>query len=226
MDQGDLDLWYEASKRLATRISKFGSTVAVTGVNEQSIWVYIDQGGVLYRGTHDPDRIMLLAHVPFDPEAYLFMLGLAEFPGDMAATSITWDGTRDEWILALSGGRPGLPDRLWLVPGNPIPRRMEFDFKPGTESLAVEYNPARTKQVRLSGASMNDWPIFSNAWAIEMTRGGELQSRSLVVFDELSTEVEDEPMDRVFDLEIMIEGLGPERIESIDLYGQQGGSGE
>jgi hypothetical protein len=213
VDQGDLDLWYLHPDQLATRISKFGDTYAVTGMNRELNWVYLEgESSVFYYGDLDKYNVLSIYSIPVDPWLYRGILGLAPLMTQQPPT-ISWDGDAGAWLIVLHGLTMHQPSRLWLRPGAMYPDRMEYNGNVPDRRIMVRHDHRRTRVIELPGEPVGNWPTFSNAMAIELYSGAHLESRSLVVFDRLSCDVEDEPVDRVFDMEVMIEGLVPDRIE-------------
>lgn len=213
VDQGDLDLWYLQPDRLASRISKFGDTYVVTGMNSSLNWLYLEgESSVFHYGSLDRYHVLSLNSIPADPRLYRSILGLAPLV-TREPPAISWDGDVDAWVIVLNGHNANQPARMWIQPGAMYPDRMEFTGDDPDRRIVIRHDHRRTRVIELPGEAFGTWPTFSNAMTIELYSGAQLENRSLVVFDRMSCDVEGEPMDRVFDMEIMIEGLAPDRIE-------------
>lgn len=215
-EQGDLDVWFLRPDRLATRVSKFGETYAVTGMNEHRHWYYLSgEERVLFVGERQSDSLKGFQSLPASPEFYRNVLGLGGFPigGDPA---ITWDAAAEAWCIELRGLPMSLPSRVWIAPKATYPTRFEFVGRDPALRLLVEYDGERTRTIAIPGRPVTSHPVFANAMTISLLRGDDVESRSMVVLDRMTVDVEDEPVDRVFDLEVMQRGLAPDRVERLD----------
>ena len=227
VEQGDLDLWYEHPERLASRVSKFGETFAVTGMNESSMWLHLEgEQSVFYSGRRIEGRIMSMDSMPVDPRMYRSVLGLASLPTVPDRIDAVWDSEAEAWVFDLPVLDPAIPTRLWMQSSANYPFRLEYTLSNDGGRLTVEHDPRRTRVIELPGLPVTRWPVFCNSVSLELHSADRPLSRSLVVFDRLSCEVEEKIMNRVFDLDVMREGLGPDRIESIDRYSPSEGAAE
>tara|TARA_Y100000589_G_scaffold297916_2_gene306045 strand:- start:12159 stop:13025 length:867 start_codon:yes stop_codon:yes gene_type:complete len=214
-EQGDLDLWYLRADRLATRISKFGETYAVTGMNGPQHWIYLDgEESVLYVGASTSRTVEDFRTIPVDPDFYRVVLGLGHLQV-RDEPAVAWDSTADAWRLNFGTVRRGMPSSVWIEPNAMYPVRFEFRRVGSDRRLRVEYDPRRTRAVALSGRPVTSYPQFCNAMTISLHEDDEVRNRSMIVLDQMTTDVSKEPVDRVFDLNMMRRGLNPDREERL-----------
>tara|TARA_B100000674_G_scaffold336889_1_gene281505 strand:- start:344 stop:1210 length:867 start_codon:yes stop_codon:yes gene_type:complete len=214
-EQGDLDIWYLQDDRLATRISKFGETYAVTGMNALHHWIYLDgDESVLYVGDRDSGPVGDFRTIPVNPDFYRVVLGLGHLQVGHEP-NVTWDAGAAAWRIDLGSGSPAMPSALWIEPDAAYPMRFEFGPGQSDRRLRVEYDSARTRDIALPGRPVTSYPRFSNSLKIVLYVQNEVRNSSLIVLDQMTTDVHDEPVDRVFDLEIMRGGLSPDRVERL-----------
>ena len=215
-EQGDLDVWYMQPDRLATRVSKFGETYAVAGMNEREQWLYLDgEESVLFIGERTSGRLAGFQSMPTDPAFYRVVLGLGRFAAG-PDPEITWDDEAGARCMAMKAASAELPSSIWIEPEATYPSRFEFARDGAARRLLVDYDMDRTRTVSIPGRPVLSQPMFSNAMTIRLMQGDTVESRSMVVLDRMTVDVEDEPVDRVFDLDIMQRGLAPDRIERLD----------
>lgn len=219
VEQGYLDLWYERSDRLASRVSKFGETFAVTGMNETSMWLHLEgEQSVFYSGQRVEGTILSMDSMPVDPRMYRSVLGLSPLTAVADRPDAIWNPEAEAWVFDLPVMDPAMPTRLWMRPSADYPFRLEYTLSSDGGRLVVEHDPRRTRVIELPDQPVTRWPVFCNSVSLELHSSDRLLSRSLVVFDRLSCEVDQKIMDRVFDLDVMRDGLGPDRIESLGRY--------
>ena len=223
-EQGDLDIWYMQADRLATRISKFGETYAVTGMNALNHWIYLDgDESVLYIGDRESGPVGDFRTIPVDPDFYRVVLGLGRLQ-TQREPDVVWDAEANAWRIDLATGPSAMPSVVWIEQGDRYPVRFEFQGGDPDRRLRVEYDSGRTRDIALPGRPVTSYPRFSNAMKIILYAQDEVQNASMIVLDEMTTDVLDEPVDRVFDLEIMQRGLNPDRVERLEIPDDPGGS--
>lgn len=208
MEQGELDLWYEAPDRLAIRISKFGETYLVYGSNGIHDWLYTNQEEELLKWPSDLEVDFILT----DMDTLLVSLGLRRLPAGSGQAVATWNRSYSAWEFDVEG-ISAFPMKWWIAEGDDYPSRMGIA---GTGHDVIMWeDQSRALTVRLPGIPITACPILPGSITI-LSRNGETEvSRTLVVFQGLTVDVEDQPMDRVFDVDVMEAGLKPRSVRML-----------
>jgi len=216
MEQGELDLWYEAPGRLAIRISKFGETYLVYGTNGLDDWLYTNQSEEMLKWSSEQDVSFSLGGssgveqgLQLDADTLLVALGLRRLPAGSGQGVITWNRSHDAWESDIEG-ISSLPMKWWTADGDDYPSRMAITGA-GHDVIMWE-DRSRALTVRLPGMPITACPILPGSITILSMNGETEVSRTLVVFQGLVVDVEDQPMDRVFDVDAMEAGLKPRSV--------------
>ena len=212
VDQGDIDFWYEEPSNVAVRCSKFGDTISLFGSNGTAQWFYDAGSEVLYAGELDPDQYLLIASQPFSAQLLLNVLGLRAMPAASESAS-RWCESERCFVVDFSDG-----STLWLDSGSAWPTRRKL-LLPDASEMRIDEDPSRRLTVRLPDQSIVKWPILPGSITMTMNHEHRAEISSLLVFDTFTGEVEDEPMDRVFDLEHLKQALQPVEIRSFNDLG-------
>ena len=147
-----------------------------------------------------------------DPDFYRVVLGLGHLQV-RDEPAVAWDSAADAKRLDFGTVRRGMPSSVWIEPNAMYPVR--FRFGGGFGSAASGWNTIRggPRAVALSGRPVTSYPQFCNAMTISIHEDDEVRNRSMIVLDQMTTDVSEEPVDRVFDLDMMRRGLNPDREE-------------
>ncbi len=208
MEQGELDLWYEAPGRLAIRISKFGETYLVYGSNGIHDWLYTNQEEELLKWPSGQEVNFILT----DTDILLVSLGLRRLPAGSGQVTGTWSRSYNAWEFDVEG-ISGSSMKWWIAEGDEYPSRMGIT-RAGHDVMMWE-DQSRAKMVRLPGIPVLACPNLPGSITL-LSRNGETEvSRTLVVFQGLTVDVEDQPMDRVFDVDVMEAGLKPRSVRML-----------
>jgi len=215
MEQGELDLWYEAPDRLAIRISKFGETYLVYGSNGIHDWLYTNQEEELLKWPSDLEVDFILT----DMDTLLVSLGLRRLPAGSGQAVTTWNRSYSAWEFDVEE-ISAFPMKWWIAEGDDYPSRMGIA---GTGHDVIMWeDQSRALTVRLPGRPITASPILPGSITILSRKGETEVSRTLVVFQGLTVDVEDQPMDRVFDVDVMEAGLKPRSVRILEpLAGEQ-----
>jgi len=218
MEQGELDLWYEAPDRLAIRISKFGETYLVYGSNGIHDWLYTNQSEELLKWPSDQevsfnmsDSLSVEPGLQLDADILLVSLGLHRLPAGTGQPA-TWNRSYNAWEFDVEGISRS-PMKWWFAEGEEYPLRMGITGA-GHDVIMFE-DQSRARSVRLPGIPVMAYPTLPGSITI-LNRNGETEaSRTLVVFDGLTIDVDDQPMGRVFDVDAMEAGLKPRSVRML-----------
>ena len=144
-----------------------------------------------------------------DIDILLVSLGLHRLPAGTGQQATTWNRSYNAWEFDVEGISES-PMKWWIAEGDEFPVRMRITHS-GHDVIMWE-DQSRARTVRLPGIPVTACPILPGSITI-LTRNGETEvSRTLVVFDGLTIDVDDQPMDRVFDVDAMEAGLKPRSV--------------
>jgi len=84
--------------------------------------------------------------------------------------------------------------------------------------MKVDDDPTRRRTVRIPDRSIDSWPRLAGSITMRVLEGSQQQEiiRSQMAFDELRVDVDGEPMDRVFDLDVLREALQPSEVRPLN----------
>ena len=218
VDQGDIDFWYERPSNVAVRCSKFGDTISLFGSNGTAQWFYDAGSEVLYVGTLDPDQYLLIASQPFSAHLLLNVLGLRAMP-DASKHATRWCEVDKCFVVDCADG-----SKMWLQSGTVWPTRRAL-LLPDASEMRIDEDSNRRLTVRLPNQPIVQWPILPGSITMTMNHPEREEISSLLVFDTFTGEVEDEPMDRVFDLDHLKQALQPVEVRSLNDLGSSSQSG-
>ena len=83
--------------------------------------------------------------------------------------------------------------------------------------MQVEDDPGRRRTLRIPDQPITSWPRMAGSIRMQMLEGEALQrtTSSQIEFDELTVDVDGEPMDRVFDLVQLRDALQPGEVRQL-----------
>ena len=226
-DQGDIDLWYQQPDMIALRCSKFGDTISLFGSDGRMQWFYDAVDDVLYEGEIVPGQMLLIADQPFSPALLLDVLGLHPVP-ERGWRSLP-SSRQHEYIEAsvpLYGMGPAndseaawpRPEMWWWFESDGVDWPVSRTFMLMDEvRMQVEDDPGRRRTLRLPDQPITSWPRMAGSIRMQMLEGAALRrtTSSQIEFDELTIDVDGEPMDRVFDLVQLRDALQPGEVRQL-----------
>ena len=188
--QGDFDFW-RSGNSVSLRISKLGELLVWTGSTEEGSW--------LFDFTSDQSTLTLNDDELFfaDAIASLALIGLAQLPAGQqllldAQTVQTIDEAGRTWTHT-QDVQTGLPSAI--------------RFTDGTKSLSASLrNPMTVEEANLHELHWQKTPSL-----IDITSSINNEDVK-IAFAFLSTIVEEEPFDKVFNVDVLREALSPSSI--------------
>ena len=209
VDQGDIDFWYERPSNVAVRCSKFGDTISLFGTDGTMQWFYDAREEVLYAGELEPDQYLVIASQPFSAQLLLSVLGLRPLP-DTSTCTTRWCEADESYVVDFEDG-----SAIWLESGSSWPNRRQLTL-PDASVMRIHEDPSRRHTVQLPGRPITEWPVLPGSVTMSMGHQQHGDISSILVFDRYTTEVEDEPMDRIFDLDHLKQALQPVKVRSLN----------
>lgn len=188
-NQGDLDFWKKGNA-ISLRVSKLGDLIMWFGGKDQEYWLF-ELSGDETKLTIGGDALMFR-----NIDVALVLLGLAPLP---------------EGMLSVNKGIVSLQDnsnRLWEATFDPSSHRpLEMSVIDGkNKSIALHRRDIR---VEIDNRHEVYWPVTGGLIDLFDTRG---DTKIKIAFSALSTIVENEPMERVCNLEYLRKALKPTMI--------------
>ena len=223
LEQGNIDLWVERPENVSLRVAKLGETYLWAGQNQQTAWVF-DMTG--------PDTTLVIydrgdSNTKTAPSmSLLALLGLVTLGDQVDETPesvMTQQTAEGLWEMSISDGR-GI--QQWLIePRSYEPRSMRVLDVGGQELARVEFDPSAFTPLLMPGISVLATPqipgrVHLYLTAPNLTENSAFEpARIALRIVNPDADVQEEPMDRVFDLERLTQSLRPKKINR----GQQGG---
>jgi hypothetical protein len=188
-EQGDLDFWKQGNS-ISLRISKLGELIAWFGGTGEDVW-FFDLMGDEPTLTIGGEQGMF-----HDIDLALILLGLQDLPiGEMNV-----DGQK---VTVIDG-----KNRRWTTTFEPTTHRpIQIEFVDGDHvAKALHRNSI---QVEIENAHELHWPYTGGLIDISDNQGN---AEVKIAFSSLSTIVEDEPIERVMNLDYLKSALKPVKI--------------
>jgi len=214
--QVNAKLWIELPRTTALRAEKLGEVLLWSGSDDRQYWLFdlMSDEHVVYTGRHEgPDGRVEESPLLIRPLALLDLLALTPVPvAEASAGGLGWEAEyRAEdavWVFSTQGA--GGPMRLYLDAADRLPTRVETLSPTGEVLLASRLSRYASVPVPgVSTAGRSKIPTL-----IDIGDPGGRVSIKLAL-DEPTGFVDDQPWDRVFDLERLMKALRPDRVERV-----------
>jgi len=208
-EQGDVDVWVDLPKRTALRISKAGEVLAWLGSDDSRYWFFdlLDEPTQLVVASHDEPVSIAMAGLQLDSATLLDVLGLRRL-GDTG--TVRADAETGKWIARTQGAGAQLHMELDAQTG--LPTRIEALDGAGGMRLVSELG--RYERVEMRGVSSLNWPKLATRIVLTAPQTS-LDGRSgdaRLYLSRPTTVVGSQPMDRVFDLNRLMDSLQPDDV--------------
>lgn len=209
--QVNVKLWLSLPRTSALRAEKLGEVLLWLGSDARQYWVFDLTGEEtsLYLGRHESSGWSEGASpLLIRPLALLDLAGLSRLgePSAGDGTDMAWDGQRRAW--AMVGEGVGGPMVVYLDEVRGLPVRVETLARDGRVVLAADLE--RYASVPVRGRSSAAYPPIPTLIDIADPEGGV---RVKIALDEPDGMADEQPWDRVFDLQRLMGALRPDRIE-------------
>ena len=207
------ELWLSLPRRTALRIDKVGEVVIWVGSDEERYWFFdlLSKETSLRVGRHDePMReIDAAAGLGLGPLALLALLALTPLPDGGESPPVTFDSARKAWMIEVPGNRH--LRRMWFDVSSLLPSRVEIINDAGQVQVSSSLREYRSvTQVGMSPLAFPKLATLVDIFtADDDSRNGSVK----LALDEMTGDVEDQPMDRVFDLARLNAALKPQSIQ-------------
>ncbi|MCH2132367.1 MAG: hypothetical protein MK116_01330 [Phycisphaerales bacterium] len=212
-EQGDMEFWIDGPDRLAMRISKLGEPYFWIGTDGRMAWVFDLSGRPRRLAVDSMDRVRRAQSAGetsvLDTTRMLRAgLGMVPPPPASEVTSLRRGEDGTWWLETRLDTDDERRLRLHVASETWQPLRVELVNANGTRGRVVSSRARRLKRIEIPGRSSLGSPIVSGVMDIrDLPESGNSARFS---FEGLSTDMADQPMDRVFDLEILKQALRPE----------------
>jgi hypothetical protein len=222
-EQGNMELWFQQPSQTALRVEKLGEVLLWVGSDDTRYWFFdmIGEETVLRTGTHD-EPINAAASNAFSvrPLVLLDLMGFAVLPtAPTTEPAVAFNPQNRTWAVEFQGRASRL--RMYFDPATLMPMRIESLTSSGEPALISTLS--RYESVFQKGKSLAAFPKMPEVIKIvsQPTNEGQSQSGEVAFFvNEATTEIDHVELTRVFDLERLIRGMAPARIEKAEATGQ------
>ncbi|MBG82927.1 MAG: hypothetical protein CMJ40_00100 [Phycisphaerae bacterium] len=234
LEQGDLEFWIDGPDRLAVRISKLGDTYIWLGMNTQEAWVFdlSRQPTRLLR-----ESIERLQKSGLDDDPWLTILemiqlmkvGLGAVPPppseDLVSARMSGDTMATyDWRVAAPDSRSSKRSLRMTV--NTIdwqPLAAEIRDIDGSRGLILSSPSAKTKRIEIPDVSSLAWPIVSRVIDVQPLEDPGTVAK--FAFEGITATLQGQPIDRIFDVDILRTAFRPEFEGSIlEMSGEESAS--
>jgi hypothetical protein len=217
-DQGNMELWLKQPRHTALRVEKLGEILAWIGSDEQRYW-FFDLAGeerVLRVGRHDQAATFADGAMPIQPLALLDLMGVTPLAPSDPAAIISFSSAHNAWAVETEG--VGGPMRIYFDRSTRLPVRVETLTL--DRQVALHSTLRRYESVRQEGMSPAAFPrlaqlidIHGNPELAGTAQSGLADAHVKIAIASATGTVDQAQMERVFDLNRLIQGLRPARIE-------------
>lgn len=218
-EQGDLEFWIDGPDHLAVRISKLGDTYLWLGMNDQKAWVFdlsqkptrllVDSLGRLQKaGLEEGSWLAILEMIQ------LMKIGLGAVPppptedllssemmDDSIATYI-WRLDRSKSTSKSSRLQMKVNTSTWQ------PLVVEIRDSDGTGGLVLKSPSRKTKRIEIPDRSSLAWPVISRV--LEVQDLDDPGTIAKFAFEGITASLDGEPIERIFDVNILRDAFKPE----------------
>ncbi len=225
-EQGDLEFWLDGQDRLAVRVSKLGDTYFWIGTDGQDAWVFdlserpkrllvSSMKSILENGSANDSWISIMDMIQ------MMQAGLGALPPPSSSDVLSLTATDEEaWVLVCRD--PADADRqiqFRLDPDTWRPLEVSLINNEGVVLLQAGTRSARTRRLEIPGRPSVACPIVSAV--IEVRDRTAEDGLARFAFEGLTSDLSDQPMERLFDLKALKAGLRPEIEGSLVPTGSQ-----
>ncbi len=233
-EQGDLEFWIDGPDRLAARVSKLGDTYLWLGMNDQKAWVF--------DLSQQPTRLLIdsidrLRNARLEDGSWLTILemiqlmkvGLGAVPPPPSEDLISAEMTGDSigtYVWRVASPETDGAQRQLHITVNTIdwrPLRVEIRDTAGSRGLILKSPSAKTKRIEVPDLSSLAWPVVSRVMDVQPLESPETSIK--FAFEGIMASLEDQPIERIFDVAILRDALKPEIEGSIlEMSGEESAS--
>jgi hypothetical protein len=215
-ENGHVELWLSLPRRTALRIDKVGEVLLWLGSDDERYWFFdlLSKESSLKVGRHDEAVAADEASTVLGmrPLVMLDLLALKALPTDGQDVAVTLDAARNAWMVQVNGDGVAIPaTRMYFDRATLLPMRVEVLDAAG--EIRTSSSLRRYQSVTQAGMSPAAFPKFATLIDIFASTDDAANGSVKLALDEATGVVDDQPLDRVFDLERLMSALKPTRVE-------------
>jgi hypothetical protein len=221
-EQGNMELWIQLPRNTALRVEKLGEVLLWLGSNQDHYWLFdmIADEKLLHVGRHDQTMTdQSGGALNVKPLSLLDLMGLTLLPVDLESTPpVGFDQSLQAWVIQTQG--QGGPMRIYFDRASLLPSQVETLSTNGEIVLSSVLK--RYESVTLEGMLPVAFPkipelvdIAGDPSAAANRSGGQptVKGEVKIAINQATGKVDADELARVFDLQRLIKGLNPRRID-------------
>jgi hypothetical protein len=213
-EQGDVEFWLDGQKRRAMLVSKLGDPYFWIGTDGVKVWIFDLSTKPRQLLVDSLEAIQAVETVDSGVASVaelmrILPLGLGTIPPEEAEIVGCRSSGDGNWILELRSDDRTIDREIFTINSDTWrPSRVALLNDNGTAVMDLTSPSRRLIRVDIPNRSSLGSPLVSAILDIAIT--GEAQAKAKFAFQRLSTDMSEQPLDRVFDLDILRQALQPE----------------
>ena len=215
-ENGHAELWLLLPRRTALRIDKVGEVLLWLGSDDERYWFFdlLSKESLLKVGRHDEAvaDVQATTALGMRPLVMLDLLALTPLSVEEAVSAVSLDVERNAWVVQVhSDNAADSGRRLYFDRTTMLPLRVELLDAAG--QVQTSSSLRRYQSVTQEGMSPAAFPKFATLIDIFASTDDAANGSVKLALDEATGVVDDQPLDRVFNLERLMSALKPARVE-------------
>ena len=213
-EQGDVEFWLDGQQRRSMRISKLGEPYFWIGTDGDTAWVFdlsssprqllVDRLATIEASEAEEAGIASISQI-----MRILPLGIGTLPpSDMEEIFCREAGDGDWWLEFRTAGSKMARETLTIDSNTWRPTRVSLLNANGTAGMVLRTPSNRMLRVDIPDRSSLGSPLVSAILEIEIK--GDSSARAKFALEKLSTDMSEQPLDRLFDLAVLRQALQPE----------------
>jgi hypothetical protein len=219
-ETGHAELWLSLPRQTALRIDKVGEVLLWLGSDDERYWFFdlLSKETSLRVGRHDEAEVKLdgADGLGMRPLVLLDLLALTPLPVSEADPTVAYAEVQKAWMVHIESTQDGsgtdhVARRVYFDQTSLLPVRVELLNSHG--EVALSSSLRRYESVRQAGVSPLAFPKLAKLVDIFQAGDDETDGSIKLALDEGTGIVDDQPLDRVFDVVRLSNALKPQRID-------------
>ena len=213
-EQGDVEFWLDGQHRRAMRISKLGEPYFWVGTDGLKAWVFdlsssprqllVDSLAAMEAAETADSGIASVSEL-----MRILPLGIGTIPLSEAEVVSCRTGGDGNWLLELQPSERKIDRELFTINSDTWrPVRVSLLNANGSSAMILSTPSRRMVRVDIPNRSSLGSPLVSAI--LEIAIIGEASATAKFALEKLSTDMSEQPLDRLFELDILRQAMQPE----------------